>query len=228
MRDARADPQIGDPGLDGSRIDCGPMPDAPRIPFISRLLAGCIALAVLALFASNAPAFYEPDGFRGITWGMSVSDAERTLKSLYAKHLLVGNEPTCETARGGQGIADSAMCTAAMQMDSIRIGLSFEFYEDRFVAVTVVATAASYGELKSSFIARYGAPTRAEKRTKPGPFSEYTSEELRWDGPTVRIKLSQYVGDLTFTVGVIALRSEWDRQAAEQERSTAPPPQAQE
>jgi hypothetical protein len=181
-----------------------------------------IAPVVLLLLASATHAFYEPDGFRGIPWGTSLGEAERALKGLHAKRLLMGREPTCERERRGGGVADRAVCVAAMEMDSARLRLYFEFREDRFVAVTVVSTPESYPELKRGFVSRYGAPTRTEKKTKAGPFSEYASEEVSWDGQTVRIKLSQYVGDRTFTVAVIALRSEMDRQAAEQERSAPP------
>lgn len=117
----------------------------------------------------------------------------------------MGREPTCENARGSKGVTtDSAVCAAAMDMDSVRVGLYFEFYQDRFVAVTLVSAPAAYADLKRSLIVRYGAPTRAETKMKVGPLSEHMSEEVLWEGPMVRIKLSQYVGDLTFSVAVIA------------------------
>lgn len=168
------------------------------------------------LFASDAWAFYEPDGFRGIQWGTSLTEAEQILKALYAKRVLVGDEPIC----------DGAVCVANTDIDSVRVKLYFDFDQDRFVAVTVLSTPTSYSALKRSFIARYGAPTRADTRKKIGPFSEYTSEEVLWEGPTVHIKLSQYVSGLTLTVAVIGLRSELDRQAAER-KSTTPPPELQ-
>ena len=175
------------------------------------------------LVASDALAFYEPEGFRGVKWGTSLTEAEQILKAFYAKGLLVGDEPFCDSARTSEGLADSAVCVANTDIDSVRVKLYFEFYQDRFVAVTVLSTPTSYAALKRGFIARYGPPTRADRRKKIGPFSEYTSEEVLWEGPTVHIKLSQYVGGPTFTVAVIALRSEVDRQAAEQKKSTGPP-----
>ncbi len=182
-------------------------------------------VVILLLVVSGAQAFYEPDGFRGVTWGMSLEDAERALTGLHAKRLLAGQEPLCQRERRNGALTESAVCVAAMDMDSVRLGLYFEFHQERFVAVTAVSAPASYADLKRALIARYGAPTRAETKTKAGPFSEYASEEVLWEGPTVRIKLSQYVGDRTFTVAVIALRSELDRQAAEREKSPdAPPP----
>jgi hypothetical protein len=189
-----------------------------------------VALALvlgLHLFAFDAPAaaFYEPDGFRGIRWGTSLAEAEQTLKALYTRRVLVGDAPACDAASGGSAPADSAVCVASADIDAVRVTLYFEFHEDRFVAVTVVSTPASYAALKRGFVARYGAPTRSDKRTKMGPFSEYTSEELLWDGPTVQIKLSQLVGGPTFTVAVIALRSELARQEAEQKKSPGPTPE---
>jgi hypothetical protein len=175
------------------------------------------------LFASDALAFYEPDGFRGIKWGTSLTEAEEILKAFHAKRVLVGDEPFCDSARTSERPADSAVCVANADIESVRVKLYFEFYQDRFVAVTVLSTPTSYAALKRGFIARYGAPTRADRSKKIGPFSEYTSEEMFWEGPTVHIKLSQYVGGPTFTVAVIALRSEVDRQAAEQKKSTDPP-----
>jgi hypothetical protein len=175
------------------------------------------------LFASDASAFYEPDGFRGIKWGTSLTEAEQILKAFYAKRVLVGDEPFCDSAPTSERLADSAVCVANMDIESVRVKLYFEFYQDRFVAVTVLSTPTSYAALKRGFIARYGTPTRADKRNRIGPFSEYTSEEVFWEGPTVRIRLSQYVGGPTFTVAVIALRSELDRQAAERKKSTGPP-----
>jgi len=185
-----------------------------------------VALALLLglhLVAFDVPAraFYEPDGFRGIRWGTSLAEAQQTLKALHTKRILVGEEPVCDAA---QGAADSVVCVASTDLDAVRVTLYFEFYEDRFVAVTVVSTPASYAALKRGFIARYGEPTRADKRTKMGPFSEYTSEELLWEGSTVQIKLSQFVGGPTFTVAVIALRSEIARQEAEQNKSAGPTP----
>jgi hypothetical protein len=179
------------------------------------------------LLVSDALAFYEPDGFRGIKWGTSLTEAEQILKALYAKRILVGDEPSCDSARTSERLADCAVCVANTDIESVKVKLYFEFYQDRFVAVTVLSTPTSYAALKRSFIARYGAPTRADRRKKIGPFSEYTSEELLWEGPTVQIKLSQYVGGPTYTVAVIALRAEVDRQAAEQKKSTGPPPQLQ-
>ena len=137
----------------------------------------------------------------------------------------MGDEPFCDSERTSERLADSAVCVANADIESVRVKLYFEFYQDRFVAVTVLSTPTSYAALKRGFIARYGAPTRADRRKKIGPFSEdeYTSEEVLWEGPTVHMKLSQYVGGPTFTVAVIALRSEVDRQAAEQKKSTGPP-----
>ena len=185
-------------------------------------LVPALALAFY-LVASDALAFYEPDGFRGIQWGTSLTEAEQILTGLYARGVLVGDEPVCDGARTSERPADSAVCVANTVIESVRVKLYFEFYQDRFVAVTVLSTPKSYAALKRGFIARYGAPMRADTRTKIGPFTEYTSEEVLWEGPTVHIKLSQYVGGPTFTVAVIALRSEVDRQAAEQKKSTGPP-----
>ena len=183
-----------------------------------------LALA-FCLVASDALAFYEPDGFRGIQWGTSLTEAEQILKTLYANRVLVGEEPVCDGARTSERFADSEVCVANTDIESVRVKLYFEFYQDRFVAVTVLSTPKSYAALKRGFIARYGAPTRVDTTKKIGPFFEYTSEEVFWGGPTVHIKLLQYVGGPTFTVAVIALRSEVDRQAAEQRKSTGPPPQ---
>ena len=175
------------------------------------------------LVASDAVAFYEPDGFRGIQWGTSLTEAEQILTGLYARGVLVGDEPVCDGARTSERPADTAVCVASTDIESVRVKLYFEFYQDRFVAVTVLSTPKSYAALKRGFIARYGAPTQADTRTKIGPFTEYASEEVLWEGPTVHIKLSQHVGGPTFTVAVIALRSEVERQAAEQKKSTGPP-----
>ena len=199
-------------------------PSADAVPALS--LAPPLTLLLL-LVASNALAFYEPDGFRGITWGTSLTEAEQSLKSLYAKGIFVGDEPSCDSARTSERPADRAVCVASTDIDSVTVKLYFEFYQDRFVSVTVLSTPASYAALKRGFIARYGAPTRTDRKKKVGPFSEYTSEEVLWDGPTVHIRLSQYVGGPTFTVAVIALRSEMDRQAADREQSTGLPPQLQ-
>jgi hypothetical protein len=185
-----------------------------------------LALA-LYLFASGALAFYEPDGFRGIQWGTSLTEAEPILRALYDRRVLVGDEPVCDSVRTRERPADSAVCVANTDIESVRVKLYFEFYQDRFVAVTVLSTPTSYAALKRGFIARYGAPTREDRGKKIGPFSEYTSEEVFWEGPTVYIKLSQHVGGPTFTVAVIALRSEVDRQAAERNESIGPRPQLQ-
>jgi len=185
-----------------------------------------LALALgFHLLASDALAFYEPDGFRGIKWGTSLADAQQMLKALYARRVLVGDEPSCDSAQTSSRVPDSAVCVASTDIDSVRVKLYFEFYEDRFVAVTVLSTPASYATLKRGFISRYGSPTRADTKKKIGPFSEYTSEELLWEGPMVQIKLSQHVGGLTFTVAVIALRSEIARQEAEQRKTMGPTPE---
>jgi hypothetical protein len=117
--------------------------------------------------------------------------------------------------------ADS-MCTAQTDFGTVKVKLYFEFYQDRFVAVTLLSTPARYPELRRSFVERYGPPTRAETKRRPGPFSEHSSEEVLWDGSTVRIKLSEYVGGPTLTVAVIALRSESERRAAGSGTSSAP------
>ena len=174
------------------------------------------------LLASDALAFYEPDGFRGIKWGTPLAEAQQMLKALHARRVLVGDEPSCDSAQASGRLPDSTVCVASTDIDSARVKLYFEFYEDRFVAVTVLSTPTSYATLKRGFISRYGSPTRADKKQKIGPFSEYTSEELLWEGPMVQIKLSQHVGGLTFTVAVIALRAEIARQEAEQKKSMDP------
>jgi hypothetical protein len=58
-----------------------------------------------------------------------------------------------------------------------------------------------------------------------GPFAAHSSEEVLREGPTVRIKLAQYVGGSTLTVAVIALRAEADRRAAEPDAAGSPTPQ---
>jgi hypothetical protein len=173
----------------------------------------------LSLIPGAARAFYEPNGFRGIAWGTSTTQAEQTLRALHAKRILVGDEPVCDPAPTGATPADTAVCTAETDFGSVRVKLSFEFYQDRFVAVTLLSRPTSYADLRRTFIERYGLPTHAETRARSGPFEEHSSEEMLWDGPTVRIKLAQYVGGRTFTVGVISLRAEADRRASEPEAS---------
>jgi hypothetical protein len=180
----------------------------------------------LALVASSAPAFYEPDGFRGLTWGTATSEAEPFLRSLHAKRVLVGDEPVCDRAPAGATVGDM-VCTAHTDIGRVRVKVYFEFYQDRFVAVTLLSKPVRYADLRRSFVERYGAPTRAETKTRVGPFAEHSSEEVLWDGPTVRIKLAQYVGGPTLTVAVIALRAEADRRAAEPETPGPPTPQQQ-
>lgn len=184
-----------------------------------------VALALVLgfhLLAPDAEAFYEPDGFRGIRWGTSLVEAQKILKDLYSKRVLVGDEPSCNSAQASGRFPDSEVCVANTEIDSVRVRLYFEFHEDRFVSVTVLSTPTSYATLKRGFISRYGSPTRTDKKQKIGPFSEYTSEELLWEGPTVQIKLSQHVGGPTYTVAVIALRSELARQEAEQKKPMGP------
>src|SRR5262245_61459574 len=87
----------------------------------ARLLAWVIAALVVLIASPAARAFYEPDGFRGIAWGTALSDAEREMKGLHAKHLLVGPEPACDRERRGGNVTENAVCVAAMEMDSVRV-----------------------------------------------------------------------------------------------------------
>ncbi len=179
-----------------------------------------LALA-LSLTPNAAPAFYEPDGFRGLKWGTSATEAEQILKGLFAKRVLVGDEPVCDRAPAGAAVADGPVCRAQADIGTVRVKLYFEFYQDRFVAVTLLSTPTRYADLRRSFVERYGPPTRAETKRRFGPFSEHSSEEVLWDGPMVHIKLAQYVGGPTLTVAVISLRSEVERRAAQSEASGA-------
>jgi hypothetical protein len=183
--------------------------------------AALLLAIALCLIASAAPAFYEPDGFRAVKWGTSAAEAEQTLKALHAKRVLVGDEPACERVPADAAAPDNAVCTAHADIGSVRVTLYFEFYQDRFVAVTLLSSPTRYADLRRNFIDRYGPPTRAETKTRVGPFSEYSSEEVLWDGPTVRITLAQYVGGRAFTVAVISLRAEADRRASEPDASSA-------
>jgi hypothetical protein len=194
-----------------------------RVVMNMRVVVLRLALA-LTLIPTAASAFYEPDGFRGVKWGTSATEAEQALKALHAKRVLVGDEPVCDRAPGGVAVADSAVCTAQTHVGTVRVKLYFEFYQDRFVSVTLLSTPTRYADLRRSFIERYGPPTRAETKMRIGPFSEHLGEEVLWDGPSVHIKLAQYVGGPTLSVAVISLRSEVDRRAVEPERSSAPPP----
>src|SRR5262249_30807345 len=120
------------------------------------------------------------------------------------------------------GVADRVVCTAQTDLGSVRAKVYFEFTQDRFVAVTLLTTPAWYADLRRSFVDRYGPPTRAETKTRTGPFAEHASEEVFWEGPTVRIKLAQYVGGRTLTVAVISLRSAIDDAPGHLEHAGAP------
>ena len=181
-------------------------------------MAICLTLALCLLPTAAAP-FFEPDGFRGLTWGMSPAQGEQMLKALYAKRVLVGDEPSCEPS----GAAERVVCMAQTDIGTVRTKVYFEFVQDRFIAVTLLTTPVWYADLRRGFVERYGPPTRAETKTRVGPFSEYSSEEVVWEGPTVRIKLAQYVGGRTLTVAVIGLRSETDSQAADPQPPGTPP-----
>jgi hypothetical protein len=184
-------------------------------------LVTCLAVALSLVPVAAAP-FYEPDGFRGLTWGTSSAQGEQTLRTLHAKRVFVGDEPVCERAPAAAGVAEQVVCTAQTDIGTVRAKVYFEFVEDRFVTVTLLTTPDRYVELRRSFVERYGPPTRAETKKRSGPFSEHSSEEVVWEGPTVRIKLAQYVGGRTLTVAVIGLRSATDSQPVEPESSGAP------
>ena len=182
-----------------------------------------IALTVaLSLVPAPAAPFYEPDGFRGLAWGTSAAEGEQVLKALHGKRVLIGDEPTCDRAPATAGVADRIVCTAQTDLGAVRVKVYFEFAQDRFVAVTLLTTPAWYADLRRSFVDRYGPPTRAETKTRSGPFAEHSSEEVVWEGPTVRIKLAQYVGGRTLTVAVIGLRSEIDDSPSHLEHSGPP------
>jgi hypothetical protein len=176
----------------------------------------------LSLAPATAASFYEPDGFRGLTWGSSVAQGEQMLKALYAKRVFVGDEPVCERARAATGVPERVVCTAQTDIGTVRVKVYFEFTDDRLVAVTLLTTPAWYADLRRSFVDRYGPPTRAETKTRSGPFAEHSSEEVVWEGSTVRIKLAQYVGGRTLTVAVIGLRSELGAAPSEPESAGAP------
>jgi hypothetical protein len=178
-----------------------------------------LALA-LSLLPNATLAFYEPDGFRGVKWGTPATEAEQILKALHAKGVLVGDEPVCDRAPAGVAVADSAVCTAQTHIGTVSVKLYLEFYRDRFVAVTLLSTPKRYADLRRSVIERYGPPTRAETKRRIGPFSEHLGEEVLWDGPSVHIKLAQYVGGRTLSVAVISLRAEVERRAAEPHTSS--------
>ena len=142
---------------------------------ISRVTALVVAVFLFAA-VENGYAFSEPDGFRGVTWGATVDEAQAKLPGL-----------GCGTRT----------CFGDLDIAGQTVTAMFDFRDGGFYAVYLRFGSSRFEVLKSVFVERYGAPTQRRLETvRNSSGARLENEVLEWSGAKVYIRLQRYAGRL--------------------------------
>ena len=127
-------------------------------------------LCVLLLAVSDAFAFNEPDGFRGVPFGASEAQMRKTVTSAQ-----------CENHTPSDRWIGDRSCVTEFRIGSVAVDAIYYFRGGKFVRVSLHFDPRDFGRLVEIFKARYGAPTAS------------TADNLVWAGEKVNVSLRRYV-----------------------------------
>ena len=135
-------------------------------------ILGAVAstILVLAVVASSALAFNEPDGFRGVPWG-ATKDALRDKLG----------KASCGAYPADQRWLGDRLCTGAFPLGNVTVTAHYVFRSDKFVRVSLSFPSKDFDRMAAIFTERYGPPTVRDR------------EILTWTGTTTAISLHRYL-----------------------------------
>jgi hypothetical protein len=164
---------------------------------MTKMLALALTLAVT--FASPALAFEEPDGFRGVKWGVSREELRVHLQR-------AGDTVKCEPTIG---------CRSPLMIGPSPVQASYLFTPgvDTFEVAYLSFAPVHYPALRAIFDERYGPPSNVQQNELQNRMgAKYTNETAIWAGPLVTISLSRYGSKLDQGRAWIGLQSALDRE----------------
>lgn len=167
---------------------------------VSKLPVMAIFVAAYAV-AGSWP--QEPDGFKGIRFGMSQDEARQANQNV-----------TCPTS-------SSTTCFLRLDFGSFNVQAYFRFTLDGMSSVSASFDSSRFDEIKEAFEEKYGKPDSDDTETvSTRAGARLTNERLRWTGRKVYILLERYGSSIGEGLLGISLQSdlEWrvrkEREAA--------------
>lgn len=147
------------------------------------LLIGGLLLATTVAFAAEP--WKEPEDFRGLKWGASVSD----MKTVFPKASATTHQTWGDRVNG--------FMVHDHYIGKIKTTLILGFLDDKFSHVHIMFESKDYSVLRDAFEERYGAPLSKEQRQlKTALGVEHTNEILTWKGSTLQVQIQRYAGSV--------------------------------
>jgi hypothetical protein len=164
-------------------------------------------VAIVAISAGSAFGWAEPEKFRGVPWGATKQEALTILQA-------AGAEKCSQVSSPGT-------CMVNAHIGPVAAYISFHFGKsDAFEQAMLFFSPDSYGELRGIFIDRYGPPTATNETTIQNRFgATYTNEIVEWSGERVHIMLRRYFTTLDQGLGIIQLKTVYDRSREADEKA---------
>jgi hypothetical protein len=174
-------------------------------------LAVMKAIVATLLVVSNAGAFKEPDGFRGMPWGAS-EDALRDKLGETSEHGILFDR--CGAYPTEQRWLGDRFCAGAFPIGGITVRAVYDFRANRFVRVTLAFRSQDFNDLVVIFRERYGPPTTSTRepfKTQGG--LEAINQFHRWTGPTITIGIQLYSGQISEGAATLTTHGELQESA---------------
>jgi hypothetical protein len=169
------------------------------------------SVLLILVLVSGAPAFNEPDGFRGVPWGASQEQVRTTLD--FSRQ---NREDCTEITRD---------CQDLFWLGDIPLRTIYRFRNGRLTGVFLHFKSRESAKLAAILVERYGAATKEKReqfKTRGGVTA--SNQHLRWEGPKVVIDFWQFMGTLDEGLTTILTREEieaLDREVQEQTKDAA-------
>jgi hypothetical protein len=158
---------------------------------------------------TNAPAWNEPDGFRGVPWGASREELRVHLQE-------AGVDVTC----GGK--VPDGCASQHLIIGPVHTGAYYAFAPDadKFEQVTLIFDPIKYEALRAIFEERYGKPSEVrEERVQNRMSAKFTNETTFWRGKSVTIALGRYGTRVDTGYALFAVKAVHDRENEESQKA---------
>lgn len=172
-----------------------------------------IVTALILLTVSSAAGFQEPEGFRGIRWGMSPEQAKDVIRAQWKErgvsfdrygfassqsHTLI-REIEPKTGLYGPAKIGGRHGEFLFRdfIGSAIVDIHVWFLDDKFAQAELRFKSAFFPTLETAFKERYGTPTlEEEKEVQNRMGAKFLNKEVTWTGPNVLIRIDKYFGTL--------------------------------
>jgi len=158
------------------------------------LIVGILLLTgAYAALAYTAEPSREPEDFRGLKWGISVSEAHKIIQEQWDKRREAGETLVSGTKKEEYVDDRTRRILYRDKIGTATVGILLDFLDEKFVSVILTFEPKDFNQIESAFRARYGKPTVDRRVPLNNAFgATFVDQQLLWQFKSLRIALTKY------------------------------------